>query len=203
MRPTRPPQLPVALLLDMDGTLTEPLLDFPRIKAELGIGNRPILEALAEMDDAERQRCHRILERHEDHAADHGTLNPGCDALLRFAAERRIHTAVITRNSRRSVARTFAKHRLAFDVVLTGEDAPPKPDPAALDRAMERLGLGDRHRPRTWMVGDGHHDIEAGIAAGVPTAWISHGQRRDFAAEPTWVFRDLLELLATLKSLAS
>lgn len=40
---------PRVILFDMDGTLTEPLLDFPRIKADMGIGNRPILEALAEM----------------------------------------------------------------------------------------------------------------------------------------------------------
>ena len=41
--------VPRAVLFDMDGTLTEPMLDFPRSKAEMGIGQRPILEALAEV----------------------------------------------------------------------------------------------------------------------------------------------------------
>jgi len=48
-------RLPRAVLFDMDGTLTRPMLDFPRIKAEMGIGTRPILEALAEMDEAARR----------------------------------------------------------------------------------------------------------------------------------------------------
>ncbi len=56
MRVDGPAILAEAFLFDMDGTLTEPLLDFPRIKAEMGIGNRPILEALAEMDDSARRR---------------------------------------------------------------------------------------------------------------------------------------------------
>jgi hypothetical protein len=50
--------LPRALLLDMDGTITEPMLDFPRIKAEMGIGQRPILEALAELSGP-RAGCRR------------------------------------------------------------------------------------------------------------------------------------------------
>ena len=39
--------LPRALLFDMDGTLTEPVIDFAALKAEMGIGRRPILEAMA------------------------------------------------------------------------------------------------------------------------------------------------------------
>jgi len=54
MTAARKHALPRAILFDMDGTLTEPLLDFPRIKAEMGIGQRPILEALAEMDEQSR-----------------------------------------------------------------------------------------------------------------------------------------------------
>ena len=38
---------PRALLFDMDGTLTEPMLDFARIKSEMGIGDQAILEAMA------------------------------------------------------------------------------------------------------------------------------------------------------------
>ena len=33
---------PAAILFDLDGTLTEPLLDFPRIHREMGIGDRGI-----------------------------------------------------------------------------------------------------------------------------------------------------------------
>jgi FMN phosphatase YigB (HAD superfamily) len=52
-----------------------------------------------------------------------------------------------------------------------------------------------------WMVGDGYHDIEAGVAASMRTVWISHGKQRDFTAEPTHVVSDLPELQAMLNSL--
>ena len=85
--PTSKPIIPPrAILFDMDGTLTEPMLDFPRIKADMGIGNRPILEALAEMSPADRPEAESILLRHEDHAAAQSTLNPGCTELLAHSA---------------------------------------------------------------------------------------------------------------------
>ena len=54
-----PIRLPRAMLFDMDGTLTRPLLDFPRIKAEMGIGERPILDPPAKDRDGIRRR-HRV-----------------------------------------------------------------------------------------------------------------------------------------------
>src|SRR5689334_12399618 len=95
--------LPRAILFDMDGTLTEPMLDFPKIKAEMGIGARPILEALAEMSPHLRAQAEAVLLRHEDHAAENSTLNPGCRELLDHLTGHSIPTALITRNSRRSV----------------------------------------------------------------------------------------------------
>ena len=62
--------LPKAVLFDMDGTITRPVLDFPKLKAEMGIGDRPILEALAKMSDPERRAAEAILHRHEKLAAD-------------------------------------------------------------------------------------------------------------------------------------
>src|SRR6266508_4380578 len=90
---------PAALLLDMDGTITEPMLDFPLIKAEMGIGDRPILEALAELNGAEREAAEEVLLRHEAQAAAESKLNPGCAELLDWAREHGVRTALITRNS--------------------------------------------------------------------------------------------------------
>src|SRR6187200_3347990 len=90
--------LPRAMLFDMDGTLTEPMLDFPRIKAEMGIGNRPILEALTEMTASDRAAAEAVLHRHEEEAATCSTLNPGCRELLAWLRERRMPLALITRN---------------------------------------------------------------------------------------------------------
>src|SRR6476469_1089076 len=92
------PSLPAAVLFDMDGTLTEPMLDFARIKAEMGIGDRPILETLAELTGGRRAEAEAVLLRHEQHAAKNSTLNPGCRELLQWLHERRVRTALSTRN---------------------------------------------------------------------------------------------------------
>ena len=183
----------------MDGTLTEPMLDFPRIKAEMGIGKRPILEAMAEMDAQVRAAAEAVLMRHEEHAAENSTLNPGCRELLDWLAKRDIPTALITRNSRRSVETVLARHRLSLDVLVAREDGPFKPDPYPLLLACRRLGIAPL---RSWMVGDGQYDVEAGAAAEIPTVWVSHGRPRPFAAQPSREVRDLSELLQLLEQAA-
>jgi HAD superfamily hydrolase (TIGR01509 family) len=193
-----PPTLPRALLFDMDGTLTEPMLDFPRIKAEMGIGQRPILEALADMGGPERAAAEAVLHRHEEQAASCSSLNPGCRELLRWLRERRIPLALITRNSAASVRTVVERHRLLVDLILTRSDARPKPDPEALHLACRRLEVREAD---AWMVGDGQYDVEAGNAAGIGTVWISHGRDpRPFDAEPWRSVRDLHELGALLKA---
>ena len=185
------PFLPRGILFDMDGTLTEPMLDFPRIKNEMGIGQRPILEALAEMDEARRAEAQAILHRHEEEAARCSVLNPGCRDLLDDLITRGIHTALITRNSRISVETVLQRHALSISVLVSREDAVPKPDPAPLRLACQRLGITEAE---AWMVGDGQYDIEAGNAAGIRTVWISHGRVRHFEARPWREVRDLHEL---------
>src|SRR5688500_9147033 len=102
--------LPRAIFFDMDGTLTAPMLDFPRIKREMGIGARPILEALAEMSANHRAVAEAVLLRHEQQAAMESTLNDGCAELLTWLRERSIPTALVTRNSRLSVSTFLARH---------------------------------------------------------------------------------------------
>ena len=182
---------PRAVLFDMDGTLTEPMLDFPRIKAEMGIGARPILEALADMNAADRATAEAVLLRHEEAAAVGSKLNPGCHDLLRRTGNLDLRTALITRNSRLSVTTVCRLHGLSFDVLIAREDARPKPHSEALHAACRRLGVAES---AAWMVGDGQYDVEAGRAAGVRTVWVSHGRDRPFAAEPWRTVRDLDEL---------
>jgi HAD superfamily hydrolase (TIGR01509 family) len=193
---TQPPvRRPRAVLFDMDGTLTRPMLDFPRIKAEMGIGQRPILEALDEMDAASRARAEAVLLRHEEEAAFASTLNEGCRDVLGWLAERNIPAALITRNSRTSVLAFLERHGLDLTVTIAREDTAPKPDPRPLWMACEKLGV----RPaEAWMVGDGQYDVEAGVAAGIPTVWISHGREKPFAADPWRTVRDLCELQVML-----
>ena len=187
--------MPRAILFDMDGTLTQPLLDFDQIRRDMGIGNGPILESLKKMSGVEKITAEKILHDHEDRAARESTLNPGCRELLQWVENNGIASALVTRNTRQSVETVFSQHGLFFDVSITREDGKYKPDPAPLRLACQRLNVAAND---AWMVGDGYHDIEAAVAAEMTSVWISHGSERTFAARPTHVVHDLLQLLAMI-----
>jgi HAD superfamily hydrolase (TIGR01549 family) len=224
--------LPRAVLFDMDGTLTAPWLNFAKIRAEIGIGEKAILEAIMAMAGDARRAAEAILHRHEEEAAEGSTLNDGCREVLAWleapnlnageraaapdasarersdtgarigsadftGASRRIATALITRNSRRSVASVLQKHGLKLDILITREDCAFKPDPAPLLMACRELGVTPE---QAWMVGDGKYDVEAANAAGIRCLWISHGAARPFAAEPWRTVKDLHGVLMMLKS---
>src|SRR5688572_12187198 len=186
---------PAAILFDLDGTLTAPLLDFPRIHREMGIGDRGILEAMAEMDAEQREKAEAILLRHEREAAEGSTLNAGRREMLAYVAGR-MPAAVVTRNSDESTRTVLARHGLTFEVLITREYGIFKPGPEPVVEACRRLGVSPR---RTWFVGDGQFDVEAGRAAGARTVWVSHGKPKSFAAEPWASVRDLPELTGLLK----
>lgn len=188
---------PAAILFDMDGTLTIPRLDFPRIKAEMGIGDQPILESLALMPAQRRAAVELILHRHEDETAAHDELVPGCRELLAWLRRQGIGVALVTRNRRQSVDTFLHRHRLPIEVLITREDGPHKPDPASLLLACRRLCISPAN---AWMVGDGSFDVEAAIAAGMPSIWVSLGRERTFSAEPTRTIDSLGELQTLLMS---
>lgn len=191
-----PRVLPRAMLFDMDGTLTAPFLDFAAIRRETGVGNQPLLEAIARMDAAKRQAAEMVLHQHEDRCAAECVLNPGCRELIAWLKERNIRLAVVTRNSRKSAATVFERHAIAIDTLITRDDGVFKPAPEPLLLACKRLDVspGD-----AWMIGDGSYDIAAGNAARMHTVWLSHGQPKDFDATPDIVVRDLIELQQMLQ----
>ena len=189
---------PAAVLLDMDGTLTVPRLDFARIKRDMGLApHDSILERLAGMSAEARTAAERALERHEREAAEASELADGCYDLLDWLVGRGLPFAIITRNSRASLATVCQRHHLPECVRVTRDDAAHKPNPAPLLLACHRLGCPPA---LAWMVGDGQFDVEAGLAAGMTTLWLTRGRpSRPFAAEPTACVGDLRELLALLE----
>jgi HAD superfamily hydrolase (TIGR01549 family) len=192
--------LPRALLFDMDGTLTCPYLDFPRMKEEMGIPlDEPILEAMARMDDVQRDRASAILLQHEETAAAQSALNAGCRELLDRVQRLQIPTALITRNSRASVRTVLERHSLSMKVLITRQDGPAKPDPAPLRLACARLGV---ECADAWMIGDGRYDVQAALAAGARAVWLSHGAQRAFPEAPWRTVADLGELAALLQRAA-
>ena len=169
---------PRLVIFDMDGTLTQPCLEFARIREEIGV-DEPILEAMAKMLPAARSRAVAILERHEALAAEHSELQPGAAETVAAIRASGIPAVLMTRNSRRSVEALIARHDLTFDLVRTREDGEVKPSPAPILSICRRF---ETEPSRTWTIGDFHYDILCGAAAGAVTVLLLDPT----AARPVW-----------------
>lgn len=157
-----------AALVDMDGTIWENPIRIAAVREELGLpqDGRPILDSIAELPNDKRARAIAVLEAHERYGVERGRLQTGTHEFLGFLRARGVRSVLVTNNSRASTQAVLARHNLRFDLVLTRDDGPLKPDPEAFLRPLALLGV----RPQEALVlGDSHFDFQAAFAAGIPT----------------------------------
>ena len=102
-------------------------------------------------------------------------LFPGVeDTLAALAGRGDVLLGIATGKSRRGIAHTIERHGWEglFATVQTADDAPSKPHPGMLERAMGETGI----RPgRTMMVGDSSYDVGMARAAGCLAVAVSWG----------------------------
>jgi HAD superfamily hydrolase (TIGR01662 family) len=186
-----------AVIFDLDGTLTRPLLDFDAIRAEIGVAG-PILEAMEHLNAGARARADEILLRHERQAAENAQLQEGTHEVLRACREIGYRVAILTRNSRANVELIVRTHDLGIDALRTREDGAIKPSPEPVLALCRELNADPT---RSWMVGDFLFDIQSGRAAGTKTVlMIGDGEAPAFAGEADYVIRRLRELIDLLSS---
>lgn len=164
-RPPRPPR-PWAVFLDRDGTL---------------------LRLVPYLRDPERARLYR------DTVAALRLLRAAGARLVVVTNQAGVARGLMTRAD---VARVnqrlmalLAVEGVWLDAIevcphhpdFTGPCRCRKPAPGLLTRAARRLGLD---LARSWMVGDGPGDLEAGEAAGTRTALVRTGYGKDTARRP-------------------
>lgn len=187
-----------AVIFDMDGTITAPLLDFPAMKAEIGIPEDVgLLESLSRLDRTASDRAEAILLRHELAAAVNSRLNDGADQAVQALRRSGFKTAILTRNCRAAVDIVLEKHALRFDAVVTREDCLPKPHPDGLHTAAELIRVPTRE---CVMVGDYEFDIQAGRAAGA-VAVLFAPDGHNFQTVPDFEITSMEELVPLVRLL--
>ena len=184
-----------AVAFDLDGTLTLPALDFELIRREIGEFEGPILEALDGLPPARRARAIEVLERHEARAAAEARLRPHASEVLHALREHGVPTAILTRNSRASVAVVTGLHDLPVDLVRCREDGPPKPAPAPILDFCSAVGVGPSE---TICVGDHAFDLDCARAAGAGAVLLRIPGNEQFEARADAVIDDLRGVLTLL-----
>jgi len=180
------------VIFDMDGTLVEPLLDFAAIREELGIApGEGILEGIEAMDPPRRNEARARLLDHELSAARRAPPMPGAAEVVRHIRRAGLPVALLTRNTREAMATVVKRLGVEFDLALSREDGPIKPEPDGVLRACRALGIDPK---RTACVGDFHYDILAANAAGAVSILLACARRPAFAGEADHVIGALAEL---------
>lgn len=181
------------IIFDMDGTITVPYLDFLNIKQEAGIGDVDMLDYLRNATGKEYERVHKILMRFEEGGVANAKLQRGGRTLLRHLRQHGIPTALLTRNSRKSVDGVCRKLKLRFDITVTREDGPHKPAPEPIWQIQKIWKL---RRHEVLMVGDYKWDVLCANNAGIPCALLLNGEPLpDWAKDARYHVRRLTELM--------
>jgi HAD superfamily hydrolase (TIGR01549 family) len=181
----------------MDGTITAPFFDFVKIKDEAGIGDVDMLDYLATALDPERQRVQAIMTKFEDAGVAEARLNRGARELLDDLARRGMPTALLTRNTRRSVDGVCRKLNLTFDIIVTREDGPYKPAPEAIWGIAKRWGA---EPGEVLMVGDYKWDVLCAKNAGAPCALLADGDEdAAWAKSADHIITELTEVIEIIE----
>ena len=173
------------VVFDFDNTLVHSRIDFLGIRADLlelrrGLGlpdadedalRRLPIGQIIDVGEAQDPRygpeAWRIVLAYEAAGMLAATIEPGAGESLAALRRAGYRLAVLTNNARLATLAaldTFAL-RASFDLVLTRDEVPMKPDPTGILRARAELAPDG---VRSVMVGDSWLDGAAALAAGVP-----------------------------------
>jgi HAD superfamily hydrolase (TIGR01662 family) len=182
---------------DLDGTLVKMRLNFKSIRKELGIPEGDTLQFIRSLPKEESRDLLKKLEMKEKEAANRAEISEGAREILEFCKEAGIKVVVITRNSQEAASLTMEVLDLEVDMIISREEATPKPSPEALHFVLNHYGI----EPFQMVyIGDYLYDVQAGNAAGVKTILLTSQERADeWAPSADLVALDLFEVMDLLK----
>lgn len=187
------------VLLDFDGTLTRPILDWETMKTEMRLEDgTKILEYLKTAPPHRAREVAEILERHEIDAAHRAEVNSGTHELLAYLGERGIPFGVVTNNAWRHVAVMMDRMKLAIEKVVTRDVGIWKPDPRHVLMGAKAIGTAPE---RCIFIGDGMLDMMAARGAGMTAVHLAgtnrNGQQPDCDHQVSHL-REALDLIRQL-----
>ncbi len=149
------------------------------VRAVVGLSLQQAMAALA--PDHHPNDHDLLTERYKDafvaqREAGHpqGQLYPGAAEAVRRLADQGHVLGVATGKSRRGLASTLERFALGdyFSTLQTADDAPSKPHPGMVQRAIDEAGASPE---TTVVIGDTTFDMEMAVAAGAAAVGVAWG----------------------------
>jgi HAD superfamily hydrolase (TIGR01509 family) len=184
-----------AVIFDLDGTITQPFLDFDAIRSDMGLDKSagPILEAMEKMKPAQRKRAERILALHEQKAVNESKLNAGTKRTLSALGKSGVCIGVLTRNRRSNALAVAKKHGLKFDAIADRDDGPAKPHAFGVLKLCKEFGI---EPAEALVVGDYLFDLLCAHAAGAFSVLLKNHVRADeFVEHADFVIDKISEIV--------
>ncbi|ALO43897.1 HAD family hydrolase [Pseudoalteromonas phenolica] len=180
------------VIFDLDNTLVSSSLNFKHIRDEIGCTEHTdLLTYIEQLPEVEAQAAMDIVLSHEYQDAESAVLMPGVVECLAALAEQNIKMAVVTRNCQHAAQLKLAKTGLEFDIVLTRDDAPAKPDPTALLQVADSWQVNPS---QCIYVGDFLFDIQAADNAQMDSCLYIIDACPDYADTATYTIEHFSQL---------
>lgn len=216
-----------AVLFDLDGSLIDtapdfhricndlleeegyPTIDYDTLRLSVSNGGRAIIKTAFSINESHLdfdRLLTEMLARYEENPAQLSKLYCGFDILLNWLESHQILWGIVTNKPARFTY-PLVKQLNLFDrcsVIICPDDVKySKPDPEGLLMACKKIGTNPKH---SLYVGDHRRDIDAGIAAGMPTVAVTFGYLQPNEKPEDWKSnyiidqpQDLLTLLKAIK----
>ncbi|MDX2006778.1 MAG: HAD-IA family hydrolase [Meiothermus sp.] len=179
-----------AVFFDMDDTVLAPkgFNPWARFKESHGLPQGLlILDGIALQPHERRAELLEALHRYELEQIEASELRGGMAELLAELRALGVATALLTNNHRRATEVALRRHGLEFSLVLTRDEATPKPAPDLLLAALGHFGL---EAQQALYVGDSEGDLQACNAVGVPVWFLATPHNLQFS--PRFEYTDHL-----------
>ncbi|MEA2013225.1 MAG: HAD-IA family hydrolase [Verrucomicrobiota bacterium] len=180
-----------ALIFDMDGTITVPILNFKNIRKEINIMEGDLTDEIKKLSPGRQQECWDIIEKHEKNAMKKQRLQEGTKELLEQCKKMSLKIGLLTRNRTESVTHLCQRFDISFDSIISREYPYIKPNPKPILHMLEVWKISPE---KCLMTGDYIHDIECGNAAGTQTCFFQNPQKPDFGKDAHYTVKSMREL---------
>lgn len=180
------------VIFDLDGTLMHANLDFSYLRNVTGCPpDQDILRYINSLAPKNQVIANKMIVEHEIKDAMSAEWIDGAIDFVELLAREGTPMAIVTRNCRRAAELKLSSKKAMINIVITREDAPPKPDPSALlDIARNwQMSVTD-----LIYIGDYLYDVQAAKNAGMRSFLYVPEEKPDYAHQADVVFKHYDEM---------